>query len=94
MARIPVRIESAEEGKEFQRFIFERGWTWQGSMGLTNISDHFVKDLKLLYFLYTDRKILTYSNCSCSTGDYYESISVREAKAKLFVPSIIEVDDE
>lgn len=90
MARIPVRIESAEEGKEFQRFIFARGWKWGG--GLTNSSDYFVSDLKLLYFLYTDRKTLTYSNCRCSTQDYEESISVREAKAKLFMPSIIEVD--
>lgn len=91
MARIPVRIESAEEGKEFQRFIFARGWKWSGGRCL-DIYDYFVEELKLLYFLYTDRKTLTYSNC-CSTQDYEESVSVREAKAKLFMPSIIEVDE-
>jgi len=95
MARIPVRIESAEEGKEFQRFIFARGWKWNG--GNLEIEDYFSTDLKLLYFLYTNGKNLTYSNKSSSTEDYENSISVREAKIKLFhanLPSIIEVDDE
>lgn len=54
MARIPVRIESAEEGKEFQRFIFARGWKWNG--GNLEIEDYFSTDLKLLYFLYTNGK--------------------------------------
>jgi hypothetical protein len=69
MARIPVRIESAEEGKELQRLLFSRGWKWPGGFS-TNIYDYFVEDLKLLYFLYTDRKTLSYSNCSCSSQDY------------------------
>lgn len=91
MARIPVRIESAEEGKEFQKFIFARGWKWCGDS--VDVSNHFVSHIKLLYFLYPKRKRLTYSNSSGSTEDYKNSISLREAKVRLFVPSIIEVDE-
>jgi len=92
MARIPVRIESAKEEMEFQRFIFARGWKWNNDS--IEVEYYFRRDLKLLYFLYTNGKNLTYSNKSSSTEDYENSISVREAKAKLFLPSIIEVDDE
>ena len=90
MARIPVRIESVKEEMEFQRFIFARGWRWNNDS--LEVEHYFRRDLKLLYFLYTNRKKLTYSNNSYSTEDYENSISVREAKAKLFLPSIIEVD--
>lgn len=83
MARIPVRIESAEEGKEFQKFIFARGWRWKDS-GI-KIEDYFRGlDLKLLYFLYTNTKTLIYSNISSSSEDYKNSISVKEAKKKFF----------
>lgn len=93
MARIPVRIESAEEGMEFQKFIFARGWRWNES-GI-KIEDYFRGlDLKLLYFLYTKEKTLAYSNSIDFTEDYENSYSVREAKARFFMPSIIEVDDE
>lgn len=92
MARIPVRIESAEEEIQFQKFLFSRGWKWDN--GNLKVEYYFRRDLKLLYFLYTNGKNLTYSNKSSSTKDYENSISVREAKAILFMPSIIEVDDE
>lgn len=91
MTRIPVRIESREEGKEFQKFIFARGWKWSGDF--VNVSDYFVPHMNLLYFLYPKRKRLTYSNSIGLTEDYENSISVREAKARLFMPSIIEVDE-
>ena len=81
MARIPVRIESAEEGKEFQRFIFARGWKWNNDS--LEVKNYFRRDLKLLYFLYTNGKNLTYSNKSYSTEDYENSISVREAKSNI-----------
>ncbi|HPB34442.1 MAG TPA: hypothetical protein PLW61_06735, partial [Caldisericia bacterium] len=75
MARIPVRIESVKEEMEFQRFIFARGWRWNNDS--LEVEHYFRRDLKLLYFLYTNRKKLTYSNNSYSTEDYENSISVR-----------------
>lgn len=89
---IIVRIDTPEDEVDFQKYLFEKGWGWT-KRKFKNIENNFIIGQKLFYFLYINEEGFYFSNVITS-DDYLRSISITEAKVKLFMPSIIEVDDE
>lgn len=95
--RIVVRIDTPEDEVSFQNYLFRKGWGWTAKK-IKNIRHQFVIGKKLLYYLYTNEEGFYYSNIvTPDDDDYIHSISITEAKVKLFYsdfPTFIEMNDE
>lgn len=93
--RVIVRIDTPKDEVDFQKYLFHKDWGWT-STKIKNIRHRFLIGTKLLYYLYTGEEGFYYSNVTSSNNDYLCSISIREAKIKIFgseFPTFVEVDE-